>query len=260
MKIHSYLYKLLNAKWSHSDITLFSGWHIGYLLLIFGTTALIAFLLKGKSENTKRKTLNFFAIAPACVYILNFFMMPLYRSNGQIDIDKLPFHICTVMGIVIVFANFSKKTWLREIAASLAVVSSLMYMTYPGSALGGVSPFSYKVVETFTFHGLLFGWGVLALTTGHTKLQWKNIWQNYIALLFIAVWAMIGNVLYAGIPENHHYDWFFLTGSTFPFIPTWLMPICTIGAVFGMVAIIYLIYWGFKKLYDKKHKKAETNL
>lgn len=87
----------------------------------------------------------------------------------------------------------------------------------------------------------------------------ENIWQNYIALLFIAVWAMIGNVLYAGIPENHHYDWFFLTGSTFPFIPTWLMPICTIGAVFGMVAIIYLIYWGFKKLYDKKHKKAETN-
>lgn len=53
-----FLYKLLNAKWSHSDITLFSGWHIGYLLLIFGTTALVAFLLKGKSENTKRKAVE----------------------------------------------------------------------------------------------------------------------------------------------------------------------------------------------------------
>lgn len=249
--------KLLNAEWSNADITLFSGWHIGYLILVFGLTFLGAFLIRRKSaEGKENKVLNVLSVIPLIIYILNFFMMPLYRSNGQIDLDKLPFHICTIIGIVVVFSQRSKCDWFKEASAGLALTSAMMYMCYPGSALGGVSPFSYKVVETFLFHGFLFAYGFIAIASRQVKLKWKNIWIPLVGLVLIAIWATVGNHLYSS-PE-HHYDWFFMTGSTFPFIPKWLMPACSIGAVFGTLTLVYLIYWICVKIQEKRNKKIDV--
>ena len=113
-----------------------------------------------------------------------------------------------------------------------------MYLTYPGSALGEISPFVYKVVQTFVYHGLVFGYGVISITTGDVKLQFKKIYHELIALALIIIWAYLGNLAYAD------YDWFFLTGSTFPFIqPSWLMPFVVLACVFAMCAIIHLIFF-----------------
>ncbi|MBR2969544.1 MAG: YwaF family protein [Clostridia bacterium] len=227
------------------EITLFSIWHFMYIVLIIGLTIGVAFLLKGKTENTKKLVLNIIAISAVIVYIADFFIMPISRFNGDatrqlIDIDKLPFHICTFIGIMIPFAQFntklSKSDSFKEVVACLAIVSSLMYITYPGSALGGVGTFSYKVVQTFVFHGLVFSWGFLSLSTGYAKLNFKNIWKQAIGILIIMLWATFGNFVYAD------YNWFFLKTSIFPFIPDSLMPLAVFGSVFAMCAIIYSIY------------------
>ena len=141
--------------------------------------------------------------------------------------------------------NYTPRTYY--ITHSLA---PLMYITYPGSALGGISFYSYKVVQTFVFHGLVFAWGVLSLTTGFSRLEFKKIWKELIGLVIIALWAAFGNAAYSH--EGHHFDWFFITGSTFPFVPTWLMPFAVITAVFGMCAIIFSIDLLVKKQIAKK--------
>ena len=184
--------------------------------------------------------------------------MPLARANGDptrqlIDIDKLPFHICTFISIMIPFAQFNSKakngTSFREVVACLAIVSSLMYITYPGSALGEIGTFSYKVVQTFVFHGLVFSWGVLSLTTGSISLKFKNIWKQLVGILIIMVWATFGNYTY------DDYNWFFLKTSIFPFIPDALMPLAVLIAVFAMCAIIYSIDLGVKKIIEKQKMK-----
>ncbi len=227
------------------EITLFSVWHIMYIVLIVGLTIGVAFLIKNKSENTKKMVLNIIAVSALVVYLADFFIMPISRFNGDptrqlVDIDKLPFHICTFIGIMIPFAQFnsklSKSDTFKEVVACLAIVSSLMYITYPGSALGGVGTFSYKVVQTFVFHGLVFSWGFLSLSTGFAKLNFKNIWKQAIGILIIMLWATFGNFVYAD------YNWFFLKTSIFPFIPDSLMPLAVFGSVFAMCAIIYSIY------------------
>lgn len=76
------------------------------------------------------------------------------------DVDKLPFHICTLVAVFIPFAQFNKKfAKIKDVISCLAIVASLIYISYPGSALGGVLPWCYKVVQTFVFHGLVFAWG-----------------------------------------------------------------------------------------------------
>ena len=59
----------------------------------------------------------------------------------------------------------------------LAVASSMMWMCYPGSALGGQPPFCYLIFQTFMYHGFLLCWGFLNLALGVVTLDIKKIWK-----------------------------------------------------------------------------------
>ena len=90
------------------------------------------------------------------------------------------------------------------------------------------------------------------LALGTVTPIFKNCYRALIGIIMIAAWATIGNFTY-GVPYNFgdgdpHFDWFFLTGSTFPFIPAALMPVLVICAVFLMVLIIYGIYFLVKRI------------
>lgn len=236
------------------EITLFSIWHIMYIVLIIGLTIGVSFIIKNKSEKVKTNVLNVIAICAISVYIADFFIMPLSGVSYGGYLDKLPFHICTFISVMIPFAQFSKSNnkvaqSFREIVACLAIVSSLMYITYPGSALGGVGTFSYKVVQTFVFHGLVFSWGFLSLATGSISLHIKNIWKQALGILFIIGWATLGNLTYAD------YNWFFLINPPFPFIPKPLTPLAIFVGVFAMCAIIYGLYYAVKAIARKCKSK-----
>lgn len=223
-----------------AEIELFSIYHILYAVVIFGVCILAALLLNRKSEQTKDKALRVIAGLIATVYFGDFFFHPFVYDG--LNLDKMPFHLCTVLCPMILLAQFGKriKKW-KEPVAVFAIVAPLMYICYPGSALGGVAPWCYKVVQTFTYHGLLLLWGFLMLTTKRVVLKWKNLWRALVGIILMVCWASLGNTLYTS--EAHHYDWFFLTGSTFPFIPSSLMPFVVIALVFAMCATIYGIYF-----------------
>lgn len=247
---HQPLYAYANAK--TPEISLFSVWHFLYILLIVGGTIWAAFALVRKNEKTQDSVLKTLATLLVVTYLGDFFFHPFVY--GELNVDKLPFHLCTFLCPCVAFAQFNKKfAFAKEAVAVLSIVGSLMYVTYPGSAIGDISPFHYKIVQTFLYHGLLFAWGVLSAATRRVEFNFKRVWQPLLLILLIVVWASIGNALYSN--EEHHYDWFFLTGSTFPFIPAPLMPLAVIAAVFGMVNIIYGIYYGV--CYVIKNKQAQ---
>ena len=253
--MREFLLNLFGTDEGSIEITLFSIWHILYFVLIVGGTIGSCFLLRNKSDETKDKVRNMLADLVIGIYLGDFFIQPFMSSDYSMNVDKLPFHICTLMGIVVPFVQFNKKfEKIREPITCLSLVASLMYITYPGSALGGVAPFCYKVVQTFVFHGLLFSYGYLSVATNSVKLEFKNIWKELCVLVVIALWAGLGNTLYSS--SEHHYDWFFITGSTFPFVPKGLMPFTVIAAVFGMCAIIYGLNIGVRKIIAKIEKKV----
>lgn len=249
--MREFLLNLFGTDEGSVEIGLFSIWHILYFVLIVGGTIGSCFILKNKSEETKEKVRRILAYFVIGVYIADFFIQPFMSSDYSMNVDKLPFHICTLMGCLIPFAQFNKKfDRIKDVICCLSIVASLMYVTYPGSAIGDVLPWCYKVVQTFVFHGLVFAWGVISVATGAIKLEFKNIWKELVAILIIIVWAGFGNNAYSN--ELHHYDWFFITGSTFPFVPTWLMPFAVLAAVYAMCAIIFSIDLMVKRIVEKR--------
>ncbi len=243
--MRNFFVNLFSTYESDLEITLFSIWHILFVLIIVGVAIFLAFYLKKKESDYHIKVLNVICVIAISLYAADFFIMPLYRET--VDTDKLPFHFCTLTSILMCFVQFNKKCdFMREPVTMLAIVAPLMYLVYPGSAIGDITPFCYKVLQTFIYHGMVFTWGFLSITTKQTQISIKRNWKSLILICVIIVWAAFGNAIYSN--QEHHYDWCFITGSTFPFIPTFLMPLVVVVCVFGMVNIIYGLYYATLKV------------
>ena len=233
------------------EIALFSVWHILYVVLIFGATLFLCLFFQKRSETAQKRLTDVLAILPVSLYALDYLAMPL--AYGEISIDKLPFHFCTMLSLLILPIHFGSGravAFWREPITVLALVTSMMYLCYPGSAIGDVTPFCYHVIQTFLFHGCVFAYGVLSLSTGKVLLSWKHLWRCALLILLFIAWASFGNAAYSS--EAHHFDWCFISGSTFPFIPSPLMPLVVLGAVFGLCAAIYAIYFGCRAFSKRK--------
>lgn len=252
--MREFVHRLFSENNSSMQIGLFDGWHFLYLFIIFGGTALLSLLFKNRSDSAKQKLIRLFAYLTVGLYVADFLIMPLSDSYSGISVYKLPFNICTIMAVLVPFVQFNAK--LRSIKVpivTLSVTSSLMWMCYPGSALGGQPPFCYLIFQTFMYHGFLFTWGVLNLSLGQVKLEIKKIWKEFAAIVCILVWAFFGNAVYDG-----EQNWFFIEKSIFPFLRDEIMPPVVVFCVFGCCLVVYGAYYAVRALCCSCAKKEKV--
>ena len=257
--MYNFMIWLFKSREEPFEIAFLNPFHLIYLAIIIGLTIGLAYYLKAHEEK-KKPTLRILAYSLLIIYIADFFIQPFVSSDFTMNIDKLPFHICTVLCPIVAFTEFNKHfEKIKEPVAFLAIVAPLMYLVYPGSAIGEISPFCYKIIQTFVYHGILFSWGLNTLASGQFVPNIKNCYKSLIGIVMIAIWATLGNLAYntsyLGVDCDWHYDWFFLTGTTFPFVPPYLMPFAVIAAIFGMVMIIYGLYYAYVSLIAKREAK-----
>lgn len=232
-------------------ITPFSISHIVYLLLIAGGIVGGYLLLRKKDESCKEKALKILAIAFTISYISDFFMHDFVY--GGLNMDKLPFHICTVLCPIAVFTQFNKKfAKFKEPVVILSILAPMMYLCYPAS-VGSGEPWCYQAVQTMFYHGVLMAWGILSVCFGAIKPIFKNIWKTTVLLVIITLWAKLGNSMY------EDYNWFFLEEDALyiglvsgGIIPKWSLMIINpivftiaAAAVYGVIELV-------KKLKTKK--------
>ena len=234
---------------SNLKIGLFDGWHFLYLFIIFGGTVALS-ILGCKKPQRKQKLLEMMAYLTIGLYVIDFFIMPLSDSYNGISAYKLPFNICTIMAVLVPFVQFNPSFQkIRMPVVTLSIASSLMWMCYPGTALGGQPPFSYVIFQTFMYHGFLFCWGVLNLTYSVEVPDIRKIWKEFVGILMILVWAAFGNAVY-----DSGYNWFFIQTSIFPFLSDEIMPVMVVASVFGVCLVIYGADYALRAALRKKVK------
>lgn len=229
---------------SSLQISLFNIWHFVYLFVILGGAVLLACLLNKRSARAKEKAVRLFAYLTIGLYAADFLIMPLSDSYSGISTYKLPYNICTIMAVLVPFVQFNSRfKKIRVPVITLSIASSLMWMCYPGSALGGQPPFCYLIFQTFMYHGFLFCWGFLNLALGLEQLEFKKIWKEFCGILMILAWAAFGNAVYEG-----EHNWFFIEKSIFPFLQDRIMPVMVVLSVFGVCLVVYGAYYGIRAL------------
>ena len=252
--MYDFISGILSNEEGNAVLDIFGIWHIFYLLIIFLGIIFVIFLFRKKEEKIKKRVINITINSVFLLYILDFFLMPF--SYGYIDVDKLPFHICTLMGLMTFVARNNKYfSRFTPQFTLLGLIGALMYITYPsGVADGEVYAFSYRIVQTMLYHGLLVAHGVFSLAFGDVKLEWKMIYRELIVISIIAVIAVVANNVYSG--ELGEFNWFFVSNDPFGLFPEsisgYVMPFVMIAVIFIMNVLIYLIYFGFLKLFENK--------
>ena len=230
-------------------ITAFSIPHFVYMVLIFGSVIGLYFLFRNKTAEKKERLLRALAYALIFSYLSDFFFHEFVY--GGLNIDKLPFHICTVLCPLVAIAQFNRNGHkIKEPVAVLAVLAPMMYLCYPAS-IGEGEPWCYQAVQTMFYHGVLMAWGILNIALGVVKPDIRNIWKSGVLLVGITLWAKLGNILF-------EHNWFFLEEDAFyiglvanNIIPKWVLmianPIVFFLAVLAVYGICYAVRGAGKK-------------
>ncbi|MBE7061900.1 MAG: hypothetical protein E7382_05130 [Clostridiales bacterium] len=235
------------------SVTAFSLSHIIYLLLIAGAIVGLFLAFRKKTDDKKEKVLRILAYALTISYLSDFFVHDFVY--GGLEMDKLPFHICTVLCPIVAFTQFNKrfKKFLEPVTM-LSIVAPLMYLCYPAS-IGSGEPWCYQAVQTMFYHGTLLAWGILNVALGKVQPNIKKCYTSAILLVIITLWAKLGNILL-------EHNWFFLNEDAFyiglvegGIIPKWLLMVINPIAFFLTILAVYGICYGVKAII-KKVKKA----
>lgn len=253
--MRDFVHWLFSQNRSALQIGLFDIWHFLYLFVIFGGAIALSMRFRNQSDAAKEKLMRLFAYLTIGLYVADYFIMPLSDSYDGISVYKLPFNICTIMAVLVPFAQFNRRfRYVKTPIVTLSVASSLMWMCYPGSALGGQPPFCYLIFQTFMYHGFLFCWGFLNFALGGVKLDIRSVWKEFCGILCILVWAAFGNAVYDG-----EQNWFFIETSIFPFLSDEIMPLMVVLSVFAVCLVIYGGYYSIRALLHKV-KKEDTGV
>lgn len=223
----------------------FGIWHILMMILIFGGIILTVYIL-GKRRSTQINAITIVIVIDIVfgLYILDFFLMPL--SYGYIDIEKLPFHVCTASCVLCFLSNhtnFFKK--FKQQFALIGLASNLIYVIYPaGVGWYQIAPYSYRVIQTLMFHGLMVLYGVLVLRFDVNKLSLKESYKELLVIMVMTIWAMIGNFIYNS--PDRLYNWMFVVQDPFYMLPSniapFVMPLIIIATLYLAVILVYLLF------------------
>lgn len=227
--------------------------HLIFLAIICGGIVAILCILKNKDEKFKKRIINLTITSAFCLYILDFFLMPF--AYGEIDIEKLPFHICTISCVLCFLSRHNKFLYQYKLSfALIGLIGNLIYTIYPaGVGWYQVSVFSYRVIQTLLYHSIMVLYGILTITYDDEKIKWKNCYKELIIIVIITLWALLGNYLYNN--ELRMFNWFFVVQDPFSFLPLsvsrFVMPFLIIIITFLVDILIYLGYFGIKKIFKK---------
>lgn len=249
--MNEFLKKIFSNIPRETTVSLFGWQHWLYIILILAVTIVLSVVFAQKSQKTKDKVLNVTAILVISLYIFDFFVQPFW-NNGEIAIHKLPFHICTLLGVLVPFVNFNHKfAFAKQTVTVWAILAPLMFILLPMNYINrAIEPYSYSVIQTFCFHGLVFFWGIFMLVSQKTSLKWKDIWQPIIGLFAVALWATIGQEMYyhGSVGEN----FLFLRTDISAYAPQWLLVPALLIAASAAISLLYLVYYIIIKLKNKK--------
>lgn len=251
------MYKILNNLLSDKKggeiFRCFGAWHFIYIALAAATFTALFFFLRDKDKREKDKAMLTLIDISFGLYVLDFFLMPF--AYGEIDIEKLPFHICTAMCVMCFLSNHVERLKsLRLHFALLGFISNLVYLIYPAGVMWHAThPISYRVVQTLIFHGIMSVYGLLTLVYDGKELSFKTCYRDLAIISGMTVWALIGNLLYNGEAGeySHFFNWFFVIRDPFYILPAsiapFIMPLVNIGLFFGVEMLAYLIIMKTKR-------------
>ena len=251
--MYAWLHELLRDRKGGEIFRLFSAWHFFYIVLTLLVVLWVFFLFREREGKTREKAAGFFGDLAFWLYMADFFLMPF--AYEAIDMEKLPFHICTAMCVACFVCRHVPrlKNWRMPVTL-LGFLSNLVYLIYPAGVMWhAVHPLCYRVVQTLIFHSAMMAYGALGILFYEEGLSFRKWYRYLLVLAAMTLWAVFGNLLYTGAAGSYSNDfnWFFVTGDPFGMmdrkIAPFVMPFVNVAVFFAAEMGIVGLYCILKR-------------
>ena len=260
--MYDFMKELLKDKRDGYIFKCFDIYHIVFLVILVSTIVILLSLFKNKSDSAKNKLINCSVGTAFGIYLAGFFLMPF--AYGEISIEKLPFHACTLTCLLCFLSRYNK--FLGKFKKSFTIIgfiSNFVYAVYPaGITWWQVHPLSYRSVETLLFHGAMVAYAVFAISFDKDIVfDWKKLFKHdFVILVLMIIWALFGSYSYTGNYNGNiqYYNWFFVKTDPFEILPPYVAPFATLFAFLLADIVIHFIYFEIKKCLKSTAQSLES--
>ncbi len=245
--MYDFLHRLLSDKKDGILFKCFGAWHWCYIIAAAVLGIAMVRFLKSKGTETRNRVITFFIDLVFCLYLSDYFLRPL--AFGEIDIENLPFHLCTSMCVMCFISRHNKRLYeYRTHFALLGFISNFVYLIYPAGIMWyQVHPFCYRALSTLVFHGIMAVYGLLVLVYEQNDFGFKPCRRDFFVTLTAILWAMLGSYCFNGIngSYNYRYNWFFVVRDPFYILPLtisrFVMPILNLVLFFSVQLLVRFV-------------------
>lgn len=175
-------------------VKLFNLWYAFFILLLSGLIIGLYFLLKNKSDKTKKLVLGSLLFFNLALHFLKL-TFPPYSMDMDLAMREVWFtNVCATSVLFFPFIFISKSDVAKDYMVFLGIISGFLAMLYPTEAIDK-SVFTLDVWRFYICHGIIFAVPVLMQLLKLHRLDVKRIWKTPICVSAMLLFIICNQVL-----------------------------------------------------------------
>ncbi len=157
--------------------------YCAYILLAIGICVGLYFLIRNRSEKTKKIVVLIIALLNFIQHVFKVWIYPQYAGNGELYLITA-YNICAFLIMVSPFIILFGNSMLKNFITYVGTVAGMIAMVVPYWFIGKTA-FSWEAYRFYICHALLFISSLLPALVGLHKLERRHC--SKIGLLFLGV-------------------------------------------------------------------------
>ena len=175
-------------------VNLFNFWYIFFIALLSGSTTGLYFLLKNKTDKTKKWVLGSLLFFNLALHFLKL-TFPPYSTDLELARSEIWFvNVCGTSVLFFPFIFLSKSDTAKDYMVFLGVISGFLAMLYPTEAIGK-SVLALDVWRFYICHGIIIMVPMLTVMLKLHKLDVKRIWKTPICVAAMLLFIICNQIL-----------------------------------------------------------------
>ncbi|MBQ3116402.1 MAG: YwaF family protein [Clostridia bacterium] len=178
-------------------VRMFNLWYFFWLLFASGTIVGLYFLLRNKSQKTKKWTLFSILLFALILHFVKLFFPP-YTTNQEIALrDSWFINICGANIALFPFLFLFKNKYVKDYIFYMGIIGGGLALLYPTEALNKTieNPLIFDTIRFYLHHTILFAIPLLMVMLKVHQISYKRILSCPVGLLIVMLFIMLNQVL-----------------------------------------------------------------
>lgn len=177
-------------------IAMFNGWYFFWLLVCTGATAGLYFLLRNKSDSTKKIVLFAFLALGLIAHFTKVYYPPYSTDEARMLRDSWFVNICAGNIALFPFMFWSKNEKIKDYMFYIGVISGLIALFYPQEPMAKLDQAAEQldIIRFYYHHWMVLAVPLLMVMLGLHTLDYKRIWVAPTGLLLLMLFIILNQL------------------------------------------------------------------